>query len=190
MTDPTRRVLSARQFVAILMLATFATTSAGVARSLELIPSLGLTKSTDTGAGDATGSGGLALRAALLPFLKLEGAVSYRQDSFVGGDVKVRQWPLTASAWFAPLPMVYAGGGVGWYKTTIDFRDNTLLKDATSQKLGVHLGGGVNVPLAPKLALDLNGRYIFMQKNEATLQVPTTFNPDFWNLALGLSIKF
>jgi hypothetical protein len=55
--------------------------------------------------------------------------------------------------------------------------------------MGVHLGGGVNLPIAPRLGLDLNGRYIFMQK-EDDLQVPTTFNPDFWTLGLGLAISF
>ena len=190
MTDTKRGPFAARQLVAALLLATIAVSNAGIARAVELIPSFGMTKSTDANAVNASGSGGLALRASLLPFLKLEGGIGYRQDSFTGPDLKVRQWPVAASLWVSPLPMVYAGGGVGWYKTTLDYRDNLIVKDSTSQRVGVHVGGGVDLPLGPKLALDLNGRYIFMQKNKATLTVPTSFNPDFWNLGLGLAIRF
>ncbi len=190
MTDSKRRTVAARQVLAALALATLATLSAGVARAFELIPSLGVTKSTDTDAGDAKAFGGLALRAPLLPFLKVEAGIGYRQDSFGSGQFEVRQWPVTASLWASPLPMVYAGGGVGWYRTTLDFRSDVPFKDTTTQKMGVHLGGGADVPIAPKLALDLNGRYIFMQKDNNSLEVPTTFNPDYWTLALGLAIKF
>ena len=172
-----------------LALATLATTYASFAQAIEVIPSLGYTKSTDTNAGDARAFGGLAVRAPLLPFLKVEGGIAYRQDSFAGGDVKVRQWPVTASLWAAPLPMVYAGGGVGWYRTTYDYASNLLIEDSTTEKVAVHLGGGVELPIAPRLGLDLNGRYIFMQKDKSNIQVPTTFNPDFWTVALGLAIK-
>ena len=188
MMDMGRRRFAARQLAATLALATLATTSAGIARAREIIPSVGITKSTDSNAGDATRFGGLAIRAGLLPFLKAEGGIGYRQDSFSGGDVRVRQWPLTASLWVAPLPMFYAGGGVGWYRTTLDYRSSLPLKDSTTQKVGVHLGGGVDLPIGPRLGLDVNGRYIFVQKDKNNVQVPTTFNPDFWGLALGLAI--
>lgn len=190
MTNTKRRTIEPRRLIAMLALATLAGTVAGTARAMEVIPSFGLTKSTDSNAGAARGFGGVALRAPLLPFLKVEGAIGYRQDSFSGGDLKVRQWPVTASVWAAPLPMVYAGGGLGWYRTTLDLRDNAILKDVTTNKMGVHLGGGATVPLSPQLGLDLNGRYIFMQKDNNNIQVPTKFNPDFWTMGLGLAIKF
>ena len=44
--------------------------------------------------------------------------------------------------------------------------------------------------ISGQLGLDVNGRYIFMQKDKNNVQVPTTFNPDYWTLALGLAIKF
>jgi hypothetical protein len=49
------------------------------------------------------------------------------------------------------------------------------------------------VPLTPALGLDLNGRYIFMQKDNKlawSTAWPTEFNPDFWNASVGLAIKF
>ena len=164
--------------------------NANLAHATEIIPSVGVTKSTDTNAGDAQGFGGLAIRAPLFPFLAVEGAVYYRQDSYAGGDLKVRQWPVTASLWALPVPNVYAGAGVGWYRTTYDWRSDLPFMDVTNEKLGVHVGGGVVIPLAPKLGLDLNGRYIFLSKTTDSVDVPTTFNPDFWTLGAGLAIKF
>lgn len=175
-------------FIVAALLVAVVTANGSRARAVEIIPSLGVTKSTDENAGDAKAFGGLAARFSVLPFLKLEGGIGYRQDSFGGGDVTMRQWPMTASVWAAPLPMVYAGGGFGWYRTSFDYRNELPFESSTTLKTGVHLGGGVSVPVAPKLALDLNGRYIFMQKGNDPAQVPTTFDPDFWSLSLGLAI--
>ena len=172
-----------------LVVVALATATMVPARAAEFIPSIGMTKATDANAGDAKLSGGIALRASVLPFLKAEGGISYRQESISNGDVKLRMWPVTASVWLTPLPMLYAGGGVGWYRTTTDYRSTLPYKDTTTDLMGVHLGGGVEVPIAPHVGLDLNGRYIFMQK-DSNLHVPTTFNPDFWTTSLGLAFKF
>ena len=133
--------------------------------------------------------GSVALRAALLPFLSMEGGIAYRQDSFANDDLKVRQWPVTASLWLTPAPILYAGGGLGWYRTTYDYRSTLAFKDVTTDKVGVHLGGGLSLPVSPHLGLDLNGRYIFMQKDNS-VKFPTQFNPDFWSTTLGLAFKF
>jgi hypothetical protein len=189
MTHTHVRALAARQILGALALASLVATAPAVARAVELIPSYGMSKSTDANGGDATNFGGLALRAGLLPFLNIEGGIGYRQDTFSGGDLKVRQWPVSASLWLAPIHSVYAGGGLGWYHTTMDYNDALPIKDTTTEKVGVHLGGGVQLPLAPKLGLDLNGRYVFMQADKSNIQVPTRFNPDFWTVTLGLAIK-
>jgi len=190
MSDMKRRGFGARQLVGALLLATVACASAGSARAaVELIPSLGITKSTDGSAGDAQTSGGIAVRFPLVPFLKAEGGIGYRQESFGSEETKLRQWPITTSLWLTPIPMLYAGGGVGWYRTTIDYPSSVPYKDSTTLETGVHLGGGLNVPIAPHLGLDFNGRYIFMQKDNNNIQVPTTFNPNFWTTSIGLAIS-
>ncbi len=191
MPNTKRRTHAAPRFLGLLMIAALATTGANAARASELIPSIGVTKSTDTNAGDARCLGGLALRAPLTPFLKLEGGITYRQDSYLGGAIKVHQWPVSASLWFAPVPTLYVGAGVGWYHTTLDYSGPLAFVDnSTSDKAGVHIGGGVDLPIGPKLSLDLNGRYIFMSKDDTTLNVPSTFNPDYWNASIGLAIGF
>ena len=185
-----RRGFAARPIVGAIILVALAATTASSASAMELIPSLGITKSTDTNAADAKGYGGLALRAPLLPFLKIEGSIAYRQDSFAGGDVKVRQWPVTASVWASPLPMSTRAAASAGTGQRFDYPSTLPVADVTTNKMGVHVGGGADIPIGPRLGLDLNGRYIFMQKDKDNVQVPTTFNPDYWNAALGLAIKF
>ena len=183
------RFLAGTLLMAVLVSAAAA---ASTTPSLQLIPSVGLAKSTASNSGDAKFFGGLALRASILPILSAEGGIAYRDESYFNDNLKIRMWPVTASLWLTPAPAVYVGGGVGWYRTTYDLKDNTLFKDITKDKIGVHLGGGVVVPLTPALGLDLNGRYIFMQKdNELKWETawPKEFNPDFWSASLGLAIK-
>lgn len=160
-----------------------------MSQGAELIPSIGATKSTDSDAGDAQFFGGLGLRVPLLPFLKAEVGISYRQDSFFDDNLKVKQWPITTSLWLSPLPVLYVGGGVGWYKTTFDYADGFPIEDTTDSQMGAHLGGGLNIPLSPRVGLDLNGRYIFMKQGDESL-VPQEFDPDFWSTSAGLAIRF
>jgi hypothetical protein len=180
---------AARFLTGTLLLAILMSVGAGASRAMEFIPALGLSKSTDTNAGDAKLSGSVALRAPILPLLSVEGGISYRQESFSNDDFTVRTWPVTASLWLTPFPMLYAGGGLGWYRTTYDYRSSLPYTDLTTDQVGVHLGGGLAMPLSPSLGLDLNMRYVFMQQDNS-LQFPTTFNPDFWSTTLGLAIKF
>jgi hypothetical protein len=160
--------------------------SAAPASAVEVIPSVGLTRSVDSD--DTESLLGLALRGSLIPgVVKTEIGVQHRSESLYGGDLEVRQWPVTASLWLSPLPSLYAGAGVGWYHTTFDYEDELGFDDETEQEFGVHVGGGLRVPLIPQAALDLQGRYVFMQDQESRL-IPETFDPDFWSLSLGLAI--
>ena len=157
------------------------------ARGAELIPSVGMTRAKD--ADQAKTSAGLALRAPMVQgLMDAEIGAGYRSEDYYSGNLTVHTWPVTASLWLTPLKMVYAGGGVGWYNNSFHY-NNSALQDETTQKVGVHLGGGLKVPLGEKTAMDLNGRYVFMQKDESKL-VPTQFNPDSWTTSLGLAIGF
>jgi hypothetical protein len=160
------------------------------AHAAEIIPSVGITRSARPGDSDqAQLSGGLAVRGELLPLLKSEIGVSYRSEDRMNGALTTRMWPVTASLWLTPFPALYAGGGVGWYHTTLDYNDALALPSETRQDFGVHVGGGLRVPLASSAALDLNGRYVFLQDQNSRL-VPSTFDPDFWTTSVGLAIRF
>ncbi len=158
------------------------------ARAGEIVPSIGVTRAVDNPGSEAKTFGGLAVRGNIAPLLKTEVGLAYRSETFNGGDLKVRMWPLTASLWVTPIPTVYVGGGVGWYHTTLQYVGLPLAEE-TSQEFGVHLGGGLTVPLAPMAALDLNGRYIFMGQQASQLP-PNSFDPDFWSTSAGLAIRF
>lgn len=153
----------------------------------EIVPSIGLTRNVD---GDATNSNlGLALRGGLLgPVLQSEIGVSYRHQDYYDGALEVKMIPVTASLLLRPVPMLHADAGAGWYHTRYEYRD-PLLPDETKQQFGVHVGGGFQVPIAPRAAVDLTGRYVFLEDQESRL-IPTTFNPDFWTMSLGLALKF
>jgi len=160
-----------------------------MATAAELIPSIGITKSAHDSNADAEIYGGLALRGSLLPLIKSEVGVAYRSESRFNNTLKVRQWPVTASLWLTPVPALYAGGGVGWYHTSFDYDQSVPIQDETKQEFGMHVGGGLAVPLGPAAALDLNGRYVFMDSQQSQLP-PQQFDPDFWSTTLGLAIRF
>jgi hypothetical protein len=154
----------------------------------EIIPSAGLTRGID---GDETKAfGSLAVRGQMIPFLATELGVGYRTETRDDGLLKMTMWPVTASLWVTPVPMLYAGGGVGWYNISFKYDDSLTppVRNHTNQEFGVHLGGGVKVPLAPMAAVDLNGRYVMLRDQEDRL-IPEQFNPDFWQMSLGLAIK-
>jgi opacity protein-like surface antigen len=157
----------------------------------ELIPSVGVTKGVEGGGNDTDAKlyGGVAFRGNIAPILKSEIGISYRNETRLNGDLNVRMVPVTAWLWLTPIPALYAGGGVGWYHTRFDYNPALPFTDTTEQKFGVHLGGGLEVPLSPAAALDLNGRYVFMDKQNSQLP-PAQFNPDFWSTTLGLAIHF
>lgn len=156
----------------------------------ELIPSIGLTRSVHGTSDQAKAYYGIAFREQIAPLLKSEIGVAYRSEKPLGNDLEVRTWPVTASLWLNPLPTVYAGGGVGWYHTTYDYNQTALpaVQDVTHQDFGVHLGGGLEIPLGPA-AVDLNGRYVFLKKQDSALP-PYQYDPDFWTTTLGVAFKF
>ena len=161
-----------------------------VAHAAQIIPSIGYTRTIDNGGEDGQFSGGLALRLPISPLFSAEGGINYRDESFSEGDLKVRMWPVTASLWVTPGSVFYLGGGLGWYFTSYDYSGTlSTVDNSTSNDLGIHVGGGVDIPLSPSVALDLNLRYVFLQANN-DLEVPTTWDPDFWSTSAGLAFKF
>ena len=135
---------------------------------------------------------GLALRAKILPLLKGEIGGAYRTDDFStsSGDFTVKSWPVTASLWLAPISALYVGGGVGWYNQSFDFAPSMGLKNRTRQDFGMHVGGGLDLPLAPKLGVDLNGRYVFLPVKDDPVDVLKDWNPSYWTTSVGLSLRF
>jgi hypothetical protein len=179
---------SMMSFVAAAMLLTGTALVSTRAQAADIIPSLGMTKPVD-GSDRIRTSYGLAVRAPMAPILDAEVGVAYRQDEVSNGSIERTQWPITGSLWLKPTPMLYAGGGVGWYNTTLKF-PGTTNDSQTSQDFGVHLGGGLSIPMVPNTAsLDLNGRYVYLGDQTSDLP-PQNFKADFWTTSLGVAFHF
>src|SRR5512134_2508933 len=147
----TRRHASMRRrragsLVATLLVAVLALAGVRSAQAVEIIPSVGITKSARNSSERARVYGGLAVRGSFLPFLKSEVGVAYRNEERLNGGLNVKMWPVTASLWLAPIPALYAGGGVGWYHTTLDYAAALPVQDETHQEFGMHVGGGLAIP--------------------------------------------
>jgi len=156
-------------------------------RAAELVPAVGWMRLKDDS--QAKTYANIALRGDLLPALQSEVGVGYRSEERFADQLEVRMIPVTASLWLTPVPALYAGGGVGWYHTNFDYDEALPIADETREEFGVHLGGGLKVPLAPSAAIDLGGRYVMMREQESPL-IPQRFDPDFWVTQLGLAIRF
>ena len=180
---------SMSRFLAAAMVLTGLALLAPHAQAAEIIPSIAMTRNPDAGDGTQV-SYGLAVRSDLAPFVATEIGLGYRKDELFGGNVESTQWPVTASLWLKPTPVVYAGGGVGWYNTTLKYPNTPALASTTTQEFGVHLGGGLSVPMVPGVAsLDLNGRYVYLGDQKSELP-PSNFKADFWTTSLGVAFHF
>jgi len=158
------------------------------ARAAEIVPSVGIARAT-SGDGESKAFAGLALRNSLLPMVKSEIGIAYRNEPYYNGDLNVKMWPVTASVWLTPLPTVYFGGGVGWYHTTLDYNEALALQDETSQEFGTHVGAGFTLPIVPAIAsLDLNGRLVQLREKDSLLS-PGSVKQSFWSTTLGVAIR-
>jgi len=167
----------------ILTLAVVGTSHGG-----ELVPSIGMVRNVD-GDTDAKFFGGLALRGDLGPIFMGEIAAAYRSVPMLNDQVRVRMWPIMGTLYLRPVSMLYAGAGVGWYQTSYDYASTVPLADETKSQFGVHVAGGLQLPITPHVGLDLNGRYVMMREQSQPL-ISQKFNPDFWTTQLGLAMKF
>lgn len=188
-TSPRNVQRSIQSFFACALMLTGLVLAAPAAHAAEIIPSLGMTRSPENS--DKTNiSYGLALRAPIVPMVSAEIGVGYRHEELFDGFVESTTWPVTGSLWVKALPSLYLGGGVGWYNTTLKYPNTPIFASTTSQDFGVHLGGGLTLPLVPGVAsLDLNGRYVYLGEQASELP-PNQFNADFWTTSLGLAIGF
>jgi hypothetical protein len=180
---------SLQRFLAASLLLAGLAMVAPRAQAAEVIPSLGMTRTPDAG-DDTKISYGLAVRAPVAPMVSAELGLGYRKDLMFAGDVETTQWPITGSLWLRPMPMLYVGGGAGWYNTTYHYPNTPLLANATTQEFGVHLGGGMTFPMLPGVAsLDLNGRYVYLGDQKTDLP-PNNFKADYWTTSLGVAFHF
>jgi hypothetical protein len=173
--------------VGILLLLAVLLMGVNAAHSAELVPALGLSRSSSDGTTRAFGS--VAFRPSLLPLVKPEIAIAHRSEPRLDGDLTMSMWPVTASLWVSPVPSFYVGGGFGWYHTTYNYRDDLGIPNHTSQEFAPHVGGGMTFPLIPAVVtLDIGARYVHL-KDEASPIAPGGIPRSFVSAAVGVAIK-
>jgi opacity protein-like surface antigen len=136
--------------------------------------------------------GGAKARLRVLRFLAAEASITFHQNRYNDGDIVVTQYPvqLTAMLYIIPVGPIrpYILGGVGWYYTRTDFRDNLdFIDDETDNFFGFHLGAGAELMLGPSVSLDADVRYIFVDADEEDV-VDGDFN--YWQIAFGINFHF
>lgn len=172
-----------------LLLALFLSTGLRTAHAVQIVPSIGLSQVAD--GGDSRMTLALALRQSILPKVQAELQVAHRSEelSFLGQTMTMRTIPVTTSLWVSPVPMLYAGGGVGIYAQAVEYGNN-LYPASNDTQFGVHLGGGMRYPLTPMVGLDLQGRYVFLGEESSQLSSGGNFDPSFWSVSAGVALGF
>jgi opacity protein-like surface antigen len=106
--------------------------------------------------------GGVQARWKLFPGMSLEGTFDYRPSESYPGNRKITSTPILASALFYLMPggkiSPYLLGGVGWYYAKIEDSSGSN----TTYTPGLHLGGGLDIPLDPNIVFNADIRYFFL----------------------------
>jgi opacity protein-like surface antigen len=159
------------------------------AQSIGVGPQVGYYKVRDADQGNVMG--GLALRVKLLPVIGVEGSINYRQEKYLDGALTVRSWPVMVTGLIYPLPFVYGAMGFGWYNTTIDYDQNKLplMKDETTQKIGWHFGGGLELPVTTYLLLTGDFRYVFLNYNFKAIPGSGDLKSNFTAITAGILLE-
>lgn len=137
-------------------------------------PRVGYYQAVD--ADDGNFYGGLQARLRLGAVIGLEGSLEYRpgqEFGFADYSVTTRFIPVTASLLlFVPIVegiAPYGIAGLGAYYTWYDYSEPASalgFEDESNFNLGYHFGAGIEFALSPKVALNADYRYLFLNPND------------------------
>jgi opacity protein-like surface antigen len=158
------------------------------AQSISLGPQLGYYKAQD--ADNGSYMGGAALRLKLNSVLGVEASINYRSEQYGNGALTVRSWPVTVTGLIYPLPIIYGAMGFGWYNVTYDYDQSkplmSLFQDETTQKVGWHFGGGLELPIGSSVILTGDIRYVFLNYDFKQLPGSGASKSNFTIFTVGL----
>ena len=155
------------------------------AQSISLGPQVGYYKARDADKGSYMG--GMAWRLKATPVLGVEASINYRQEKYANDALTVRSWPVMVTGLIYPLPIVYGAIGAGWYSVTYDYDQSKLpfLQDETTQKVGWHFGGGVELPVGSNFKLTGDIRYVFLNYDFKEIPGAGDLNSNFFVITVG-----
>lgn len=143
-----------KKLLLILVLGLLFTTE-GYSQSLSLGPQLGYYKAKDADEGSFLFGG-----MARLKFggLGVEGSISYRQEEYADGAMKITTYPVMLSGMLYVLPIAYGVAGIGWY----NYKYEAFGMEETGSDIGYHIGAGAEIPLG-SIILTGDIRYVFLK---------------------------
>ncbi len=148
---------------------------------------------TTRGADRGTWFGGIQARAHLSPVLAVEGSATFHQSLYSDGDIVVTQYPVQVTGLLYPFGETpfrpYVLAGAGWYYTRTHYRGtlDLLYEDQTEHDFGAHFGAGAEALLGPRVTLDADVRYIFLNPTVDGVK-ERDFN--YWQATAGLNFRF
>ena len=156
-------------------------------------PRVGYLKTRDADRG--TWLVGVQARLRILKFLGVEGAVSYHQDEFLDGDVKLHTYPVELTGLLYPFPdlafELYGLAGVGWYYTRYTFHGAlSAADDETDSLFGVHVGAGAAIDLSRRASINADFRWIFLDEPGVDNGDLDEEEFDRWQVTAGLNFGF
>jgi opacity protein-like surface antigen len=156
------------------------------AQSINLGPQLGYYKARDADNGSFTG--GVALRLKMMSILGIEASISNREERYANGALTVRSWPVMVTGLIYPLPIVYGAMGFGWYNVTFHYDQSKLplFTDETTQKVGWHFGGGLELPITTYILLTGDFRYVFLNYDFKVIPGSGDLKSNFTVITVGL----
>jgi hypothetical protein len=161
------------------------------AQRVSVGPQIGFYKARD--ADNASGMGGLTLRANLTDGFAIEGSINFRKERYLNGSVDVNSWPVMATGLFYLVPVVYGAVGAGWYNSNIQYHyppgtliAGTTVTSETHQEFGWHFGGGLDLPLGTSTRLTGDIKYVFLNYNFTNYPGSSGVNSNFYVMTVGL----
>lgn len=156
------------------------------AQSLSLGPQVGYYRAQDD---NGTYTGGVALRLKIMSILGVEASINNRQEKYANGALTVRSWPVMVTGLIYPFPIaiVYGAMGFGWYNVTFHYDQSRLplFPDETTQKVGWHFGGGLELPFSSYFTLVGDFRYVFLNYDFKAIPSSGDLKSNFTAITVG-----
>ncbi len=132
---------------------------------------------------------GVTWRLKLSRILGVETSINNHQENYANSTVTVHSWPVMVTGLIYLLPpVVYAAIGIGWYRLTYDYNQSKLplLRDGTTDKVGWHFGGGLELPISPSIKLNGDIRYVFLDYDFQEFPGSGDLKSNFTVITVGL----
>jgi hypothetical protein len=157
--------------------------------SLSLGPHIGWVYTKDSEENLFTYGG--AARLSILQFLTAELAVQYQKEDTGQGDIATL--PIQLSGMLNIMPFLHGTVGFGYYSVdaSLEGVSSTLGSiDDTAQDAAMHIGAGVNFPLATRGTLTGELRYVFLDYSLDDVNgQPIDVDADFFQITAGVLFK-